>query len=40
MSKVPLTAQGAEALREELKRLKARRPEISAAIAAASQRAR
>jgi len=37
MSKVPLTAQGAEALREELKRLKAQRPEISAAIAAARE---
>ncbi|HSG64082.1 MAG TPA: transcription elongation factor GreA, partial [Gammaproteobacteria bacterium] len=31
MSKVPLTARGAEALRQELKRLKAQRPEISAA---------
>ena len=35
MSKVPLTARGAEALREELKRLKAERPVISAAIAEA-----
>ena len=37
MSKVPLTARGAEALREELKRLKAQRPEISAAIATARE---
>ncbi|NIW25258.1 MAG: transcription elongation factor GreA [Gammaproteobacteria bacterium] len=37
MSKVPLTARGAEALREELKGLKAQRPEISAAIAAARE---
>ena len=35
MSKVPLTARGAEALRDELKRLKAERPVISAAIAEA-----
>jgi transcription elongation factor GreA len=35
MSKVPLTARGAAALREELKRLKAERPVISAAIAEA-----
>ncbi len=35
MSKVPLTARGAEALRQELKRLKTQRPEISAAIATA-----
>ena len=37
MSKVPLTVRGAEALREELKRLKAERPEISAAIATARE---
>jgi transcription elongation factor GreA len=37
MSKVPLTARGAEALRQELKRLKAQRPEISAAIATARE---
>ena len=37
MSKVPLTARGAKALQEELKRLKAQRPEISAAIAAARE---
>ena len=37
MSKVPLTARGAEALREELKQLKAQRPEISAAIASARE---
>lgn len=37
MSKVPLTARGAEALRGELKRLKAQRPQISAAIAAARE---
>jgi len=37
MSKVPLTARGAAALREELKRLKAQRPEISAAIATARE---
>lgn len=37
MSKVPLTARGAEQLREELKRLKAERPRISAAIAAARE---
>jgi len=37
MSKVPLTARGAEALREELKRLKSQRPEISAAIATARE---
>ena len=37
MSKVPLTATGAEALRKELKRLKAERPEISAAIATARE---
>ncbi len=35
MSKVPLTTRGAEALRKELKRLKAERPVISAAIAEA-----
>ncbi len=37
MSKVPLTARGAAALREELKRLKAERPVISAAIATARE---
>jgi transcription elongation factor GreA len=37
MSKVPLTARGAEALRQELKRLKAQRPEISASIATARE---
>lgn len=37
MSKVPLTARGAEALRQELKRLKTERPQISAAIAAARE---
>ena len=37
MSKVPLTARGAEALRQELKRLKTQRPEISAAIATARE---
>jgi transcription elongation factor GreA len=37
MSKVPLTARGAAALRDELKRLKAQRPEISAAIATARE---
>lgn len=37
MSKFPLTARGAAALREELKRLKAQRPELSAAIAAARE---
>ena len=35
MSKVPLTARGAAALRDELKQLKAERPVISAAIAEA-----
>jgi transcription elongation factor GreA len=35
MSKVPLTARGAEQLRSELKRLKTQRPEITAAIAVA-----
>jgi transcription elongation factor GreA len=38
MSKVPLTARGAQQLREELKRLKTRdRPEVVAAIAAARE---
>ena len=37
MTKVPLTARGAEQLREELKRLKAERPQISAAIGAARE---
>jgi transcription elongation factor GreA len=37
MSKVPLTARGAEQLQEELKRLKAERPEITAAIATARE---
>lgn len=37
MSKVPLTARGAAALRDELKRLKAERPVISAAIAEARE---
>jgi len=35
MGKVPLTARGAEQLQSELKRLKAERPQITAAIAAA-----
>jgi transcription elongation factor GreA len=35
MSKVPLTERGAIKLRDELKRLKAERPQISAAIAVA-----
>ena len=35
MSKVPLTARGAEQLQQELKRLKAERPQITAAIATA-----
>jgi len=37
MNKVPLTVRGAEALSDELKRLKAQRPEISAAIATARE---
>ena len=37
MSKVPLTARGAEQLRHELKRLKAERPQLSAAIGAARE---
>ena len=35
MSKVPLTARGAQQLQSELKRLKAQRPQITAAIAVA-----
>ena len=37
MSKVPLTTRGARLLREELQRLKAERPQISAAIGAARE---
>jgi len=37
VSKVPLTARGAEQLREELKHLKIERPKISAAIAEARE---
>ena len=37
MTKVPLTARGARMLREELQRLKAERPRISAAIGAARE---
>jgi len=37
MEKVPLTTRGAEQLRAELKRLKAERPEISAAIGTARE---
>jgi len=37
MTKVPLTARGAEQLRAELKRLKAERPQISAAIGTARE---
>lgn len=37
MAKVPLTERGAEQLRRELKRLKAERPQISAAIGAARE---
>ncbi|MGH8501721.1 MAG: transcription elongation factor GreA [Gammaproteobacteria bacterium] len=37
MSKVPLTVQGAEKLRAELRRLKAKRPQIIDAIAAARE---
>ena len=37
MSKVPLTVRGARLLREELQRLKAERPQISAAIGAARE---
>ena len=37
MSKVPLTARGAAKLQEELKRLKAERPQISTAIATARE---
>ena len=37
MQKVPLTARGARQLRDELKRLKAERPGISAAIGAARE---
>jgi transcription elongation factor GreA len=37
MTPVPLTARGAEQLREELKRLKAQRSQISAAIGAARE---
>jgi transcription elongation factor GreA len=37
MSRVPLTARGANLLQEELKRLKRERPEISAAIATARE---
>ncbi len=37
MNKVPLTARGARLLREELQRLKAERPQISAAIGAARE---
>ncbi|MCY3729792.1 MAG: transcription elongation factor GreA [Rhodospirillaceae bacterium] len=37
MTKVPLTARGAAQLREELRRLKAQRPRISAAIGAARE---
>ena len=37
MNKVPLTVRGARLLREELQRLKAERPQISAAIGAARE---
>jgi len=37
MTKVPLTARGAEQLRNELKRLKTERPQISAAIGVARE---
>lgn len=37
MSKVPLTARGAQQLQSELKRLKAQRPQITAAIAVARE---
>ena len=37
MDKVPLTVRGARMLREELRRLKAERPQISAAIGAARE---
>ena len=37
MSKIPLTVQGAEQLRQELKRLKRERPQISAAIGTARE---
>ncbi len=37
MSKVPLTARGAHQLQSELKRLKAERPQITAAIATARE---
>lgn len=37
MNKVPLTTRGARLLREELQRLKAERPQISAAIGAARE---
>ena len=37
MNKVPLTTRGARLLREELQRLKAQRPQISAAIGAARE---
>ena len=37
MNKVPLTVRGARLLREELRRLKAERPQISAAIGAARE---
>ena len=37
MNKVPLTTRGARLLREELQRLKAARPQISAAIGAARE---
>ncbi len=37
MNKVPLTARGARLLREELQRLKAERPQISAAIGTARE---
>ena len=37
MSKIPLTTQGAEELRQELKRLKGERPQISAAIGVARE---
>ena len=37
MTKVPLTARGESQLREELKRLKAERPQLSAAIGTARE---
>jgi transcription elongation factor GreA len=37
MAKIPLTVQGAEQLRQELKRLKGERPQISAAIGVARE---